>query len=82
MIVDPGFFAEAFKRRSPRGSTHRLKDRSRTEPQLVKPYSGSEAAATAKPKLVEARMNKDFETVDERNAAAIERSNASFEKGR
>jgi hypothetical protein len=48
----------------------------------VKPYSGSEAAATAKPELVEARMNKDFETVDERNPAAIERSNASFEKGR
>jgi hypothetical protein len=39
-----------------------------------------EAAATAKAELVEARMNKDLETIIERSDAKFERSNASFEK--
>jgi len=58
----------------------KLKEAGFSETQAAALTRAIEAAATAKAELVEARMNKDLETIIERNAAAIERSNASFEK--
>jgi hypothetical protein len=51
----------------------KLKEAGFSEPQAAALTRAIEAAATAKAELVEARMNKDLETV-------VERTNASFEK--
>ena len=51
----------------------KLKEAGFSETQAAALTRAIEAAATAKAELVEARMNKDLETV-------VERTNASFEK--
>jgi hypothetical protein len=51
----------------------KLKEAGFSEVQAAALTRAIEAAATAKAELVEARMNKDLETV-------VERTNASFEK--
>jgi hypothetical protein len=51
----------------------KLKEAGFSEMQAAALTRAIEAAATAKAELVEARMNKDLETV-------VERTNASFEK--
>jgi hypothetical protein len=58
----------------------KLKEAGFSEVQAAALTRAIEAAATAKAELVEARMNKDLETIIERSDAKFERSNASFEK--
>jgi hypothetical protein len=58
----------------------KLKEAGFSEVQAAALTRAIEAAATIKAELVEARMNKDLETIIERSDAKFERSNASFEK--
>ena len=56
----------------------KLKEAGFSEVQAAALTRAIEAAATAKAELVEARMNKDLETVIERSDAKFERSNAEL----
>ena len=57
----------------------KLKEAGFSEVQAAALTRAIEAAATAKAELVEARMNKDLETIIERSDAKFERSDARFE---